>query len=269
MFTTIKAATTPDNGISLGKLDFTERIARLSAVDAPDNPVLTGNLFKIMAGFPSDRNGFHKPGASRHNYRTQCYVKALSQELSNHPRFAWYLTKATIIMLFKSAALHDIGMAGIPGYILHKPGRLEAHEFEIMKTHTTQGHDAILHAGNVPRTNAGLLSYAGTIALSHQEKWDGSGYPYGIAGDDIPIPARLMAVADVYDALTSCRAYREGMSHENAVQIMIGNRGTHFDADMLDAFIDIQEEFSAIALRFADSDPNMNIQNYPAQVRSI
>jgi putative two-component system response regulator len=260
MFTTIKAATTPDNGIPMNKPDSTEILSKLSAHDAPDSPPPISDLFKVMENFPRDHNGFHKLGASRHNYRTQCYVKALSEKLSDHPRFAWYLTKAAINMLFKSAALHDIGMAGIPDRILLKPGRLELNELEIMKTHTTQGCDAIVHAENAQRTNADLLSYAGTIALSHHEKWDGSGYPYGIAGDDIPIPARLMAVADVYDALTSRRAYKEGMSHESAVQIMIENRGTHFDADMLDAFVDIQEEFSAIARHFADSDT----QNYQA-----
>jgi putative two-component system response regulator len=253
MFPTIKAATTPDNGIPMGQPDFTGRIALLSANDATHGPALTGNLFKAMAGFPCDHNGFHKPGASWHNYRTQRYVKALSEKLSDHPRFAWYLTKATIHMVVKSAALHDIGMAGIPKRILLKPGRLEPYEFEIMKTHTTQGRNAIVHAGNVLCKNADLFTYAGSIALSHQEKWDGSGYPYNIAGDDIPIPARLMAVADVYDALTSRRAHREAISHENAVQIMIGKRGTHFDADMLDAFVDIQEEFSAIARHFSDS----------------
>lgn len=245
----------------MNKPDSTEILSKLSAHDAPESPVPTSNLFKAMADFPCDHNGFHKPGASWHNYRTQRYVKALSEKLSDHPRFAWYLTKATINMVVKSAALHDIGMAGIPERILLKPGRLEPYEFEIMKTHTTQGRDAIVHAENVLRKNADLFTCAGTIALSHQEKWDGSGYPYGIAGDDIPIPARLMAVADVYDALTSRRAHREGMSHENAVQIMIGKRGIHFDADMLDAFVDIQDEFSAIARHFADSDTGMD-KNY-------
>jgi len=253
----------------MNKPDRTEKFTRLVADNAPDSPILTRNLFKVMAGFPCDRNGLHKPGASRHNYRTQCFIKALSENLSDHPRFAWYLTKATINMLFRSAALHDIGMATIPDRILLKPGRLEPHEFEIMKTHTTQGRDAILHAGNKLRTNTDLLSYARTIVLSHQEKWDGSGYPYGIAGDDIPIPARLMAVADVYDALTSRRTYREGMSHENAVQIMADGRGTHFDADMVDAFVDIQEEISAIALRFADSDIHPDSNIYQAQACSV
>jgi len=102
------------------------------------------------------------------------------------------------------------------------------------------------------------LSFAKSIALSHQEKWDGSGYPKGLAGDAIPIPARLMAVADVYDALISRRVYKDGMAHEQAVHIMLEGRGSHFDADMIDAFIDIQQEFIAIAQRFADTDSDMD-----------
>jgi putative two-component system response regulator len=189
-----------------------------------------------------------------HIRRTQFYVKALAEQLHKHPRFAWFLTETNINMLFKSAPLHDLGKVGIPDRILLKPGRLEPHEFEIMKTHTTLGHDAIVHAEKALGFEVDFLSFAKSIALSHQEKWDGSGYPQGLAGDDIPIAARLMAVADVYDALISRRVYKSGMSHEKAVLIMIDGRGTHFDADILDAFIEIQEEFRAIALRFADSD---------------
>ena len=155
---------------------------------------------------------------------------------------------------------------GISDCILLKPGRLEPHEFEIIKTHTTLGRDAIEHAEKLLGNNMDFLSCAKSIALSHQEKWDGSGYPQGLAGDDIPISARLMAVADVYDALISRRVYKEGMPHERAVQIMIENRGTHFDADIIDAFVEIQEEFHAIAQRFADSDGDRDKKRaYPAQ----
>ena len=189
---------------------------------------------------------------------TQFYVKALAERLLDHPRFARFLTDININMLFKSAPLHDIGKVGIPDRILLKPGRFEPHEFEIMKTHTTLGHDAIVHAESALGTHVDFLSFAKSIALSHQEKWDGSGYPHGLAGDDIPIPARLMAVADVYDALISRRVYKDGMPHEKAVQIMTEGRGTHFDADMFDAFFDIQEEFRAIAGRFVDSDADMD-----------
>ena len=201
-----------------------------------------------------------------HILRTQHYLKALAERLRNHPRFSHFLTDFNINMLFKSAPLHDIGKVGIPDKILLKPGRFEPQEFEIMKTHTTLGKNAIEHAENALGTPVEFLSFAKTIALSHQEKWDGSGYPQGLSGDDIPIAARLMAVADVYDALISRRVYKQGMPHEKAVQIMLEGRGSHFDADMIDAFIDIQEEFRQIALRFIDSDDDMGKkQQYLAQ----
>ena len=193
-----------------------------------------------------------------HIRRTQFYVKALAEKLRGHPRFSWFMTETNINMLFKSAPLHDIGKVGIPDRILLKPGRFEPHEFEIMKTHTSLGHDAIVQAERALGTHVDFLSFAKAIALSHQEKWDGSGYPHGLSGDNIPIPARLMAVADVYDALISRRVYKEGMSHEKAVEIMSEGRGTHFDADMLDAFVEIQDEFRAIAQRFADSDEDLD-----------
>ena len=193
-----------------------------------------------------------------HIRRTQHYVKALAEKLRHHPRFCEFLTDANINMLFKTAPLHDIGKVGIPDRILLNPGRFEPHEFEIMKTHTTLGRDAIEYAQSALDTNADFLLFAKPIAYSHQEKWNGSGYPQGLAGDDIPISARLMAVADVYDALISRRVYKEGMPHEKAVQIMIESRGTHFDPDIIDAFVDIQEEFSAIARRFADSDEDIS-----------
>lgn len=192
-----------------------------------------------------------------HIRRTQFYVKALAEKLRDHPRFSALLTTANIHAIFKSAPLHDIGKVGIPDYILLKPGRLEPHEFEIMKTHTTLGYNAILNAEHALETPVKFLSFAMDIALSHQEKWDGSGYPQGLAGDAIPIAARLMAVADVYDALICRRVYKEPMSHEAAVKIMLGGRGTHFDPDMLDAFIAIQAEFIAIAQRFIDSDADL------------
>ncbi len=205
-----------------------------------------------------------------HIRRTQFYVKVLAEKLRAHPRFAHFMTDANIDMLFKSAPLHDIGKVGIPDRILLKPGRFEPHEFEIMKTHTTLGLNAIEPAEKALGTNVDFLSFAKTIALSHQEKWDGSGYPQGLAGDAIPIPARLMAVADVYDALISRRVYKDGMSHEKAVEIMFEGRGSHFDADMFDAFVEIQEEFRAIAQRFVDSDIDMEKKkDYLAQVGAI
>ncbi len=192
-----------------------------------------------------------------HIRRTQFYVKALAERLKDHPRFSAVLTDSYINLLFKSAPLHDIGKVGIPDRILLKPGKFEPHEFEIMKTHTTLGRAAIEHAERSLGTPMAFLSIAKEIAYSHQEKWDGSGYPEGLAGEAIPVSARLMAVADVYDALISRRVYKDGMPHEKAVQIIIDGKGKHFDPDMIDAFIGLQEEFRAIAARFHDTDHDM------------
>ncbi|MFZ2406910.1 MAG: two-component system response regulator [Methylobacter sp.] len=192
-----------------------------------------------------------------HIRRTQYYVKALAEKLKPNPRFAEFLTDHNINTLFKSAPLHDIGKVGIPDRILLKPGRFEAHEMEIMKTHTTLGRDAIQQAENALGIEVEFLTIAKEIAFCHQEKWDGSGYPGGLSGDDIPLSARLMAVADVYDALVSRRVYKEGMSHEKAVQIITEGKGSHFDPDMVDAFVEIHDEFQAIARRYADTDTDM------------
>ena len=190
-----------------------------------------------------------------HIRRTQYYVRALALKLKTHPRFAHFLSDANIETLFKSAPLHDIGKVGIPDRILLKPGRFDAQELQIMRTHATLGRDAISHAEKSLGTQVEFLSMAKEIALSHQEKWDGSGYPQGLSGDAIPISARLMAVADVYDALISQRVYKDAMSHEQAVQIIADGRGKHFDPDLVDAFLQISDEFRAIAERFADPAP--------------
>jgi len=192
-----------------------------------------------------------------HIRRTQYYVQALAKNLQNHRRFSQFLTDRNIKTLFKSAPLHDIGKVGIPDRILLKAGRLDAFEFEIMKTHTTVGRDAIAHAERSLGTNVAFLSVAKDIALSHQEKWDGSGYPEGLVGDAIPISARLMALADVYDALISRRVYKDAMSHEQASDIILAGKGSHFDPDIVDSFVLIQEDFRAIALQFSDSDQDI------------
>lgn len=188
-----------------------------------------------------------------HIRRTQHYVRVLARHLQSHPRFAGRLTDAYIDTLYKSAPLHDIGKVGIPDCILLKPGRFTPEEFEIMKTHTTLGRDAILHAEKQLGMEVDFLACAKEIAYSHQEKWDGSGYPQGLAGEAIPLSARLMALADVYDALISRRVYKEAMSHAEATGIITAGRGSHFDPDVVDAFLAIQAEFQAIASRYADS----------------
>ncbi len=193
-----------------------------------------------------------------HIRRTQHYVKVLAEKLKTHPNFGYFLSETMIETLYKSAPLHDIGKVGIPDRILLKPGKLTYDEFEIMKTHTTQGRDAIKHAENQLGLQVEFLRIAKEIAYYHQEKYDGSGYPTGASGNDIPISARLMALADVYDALISRRVYKEPMLHDKAVTIIIEGRGKHFDPDIVDAFLTLQEDFQAIAERFIDNESDIS-----------
>jgi putative two-component system response regulator len=190
----------------------------------------------------------------QHIRRTQHYVRTLARQLQSHARFAAYLSDRQIDLLFKSAPLHDIGKVGIPDRILLKPGRLDHDEMEIMKTHTTLGRDTIEAAEARLGHSVPFLQCAKEIAYSHQEKWDGSGYPLGLAGDDIPISARLMALADVYDALISRRVYKPPFSHERARDILLQGRGVHLDPDIVDAFIAVDGEFQRIASTYADHD---------------
>jgi putative two-component system response regulator len=194
-----------------------------------------------------------------HIRRTQFYVRALAEKLRDHERFRHLVDNdKTIDLLFKSAPLHDIGKVGIPDHILLKPGRFTPEEFEIMKTHTTLGRDAILAAERRLGLELPFLAYAKEIAYTHQEKWDGTGYPEGLSGDDIPISGRLMAVADVYDALICRRVYKESMPHEKAVSIICEGKGAHFDPDIVDAFTEIADEFNAIAKRYEDTDHDLD-----------
>ncbi len=189
-----------------------------------------------------------------HIRRTQLYVKALAEHLRDHPRFAHVLTDRMIDLLYKSAPLHDIGKIGIPDAILLKPGKLTVQEFEVMKTHTTLGRNAIEEAERRLGMRVAFLSVSKEIAYSHQEKWDGSGYPEGLKGDAIPVSARLMAVADVYDALISKRVYKPAFPHEQACATIVKGRGTHFDPDMVDAFVEIAQDFLRISQRYPDPD---------------
>jgi putative two-component system response regulator len=188
-----------------------------------------------------------------HIRRTQNYVQALAYQLREAGKYPDYLSRETIQILYKSAPLHDIGKVGIPDHILLKPGKLTPEEFEVMKTHTTLGRNAIAAAERLLDSPNSFLKCAREIAYSHQEKWDGSGYPEGLVGEQIPVPARIMALADVYDALISRRVYKEPMAHEDAVEIIKRGRGTHFDPHVVDAFIAIDTAFYSIAHRFTDS----------------
>ncbi len=187
-----------------------------------------------------------------HVRRTQHYVRALARRLQAHPGFAGYLVPDQIDVLFKSAPLHDIGKVGIPDNILLKPGKLDPEEFAIMQTHTNLGYDAIENAERRMGVKVEFLACAKEIALNHHEKWDGSGYPRKLVAQDIPISARLMALADVYDALTTRRVYKEAIPHDAAVEVIMNGGGKHFDPDVVAAFASILGEFKLIANRYSE-----------------
>jgi putative two-component system response regulator len=188
-----------------------------------------------------------------HIRRTQNYVLALAEELRSHSRFRQTLDEETIQLLFKSAPLHDVGKVAIPDSILHKPNKLSPDEWDVMKQHCVIGHNAIITAARELAENDGtFLGYAAEIAYCHHERWDGSGYPRRLAKDAIPVSARLMAIADVYDALISKRPYKKAYCHDDAVRMMSEERGSHFDPDVLDTMLSIADQFEAIARCYRD-----------------
>lgn len=195
-----------------------------------------------------------------HIMRTQHYIHILAKRLASHPRFRAELDAATVELFHKSTPLHDIGKVGVPDAILQKPGRLTPEEFEIMKQHTVYGRDAIARAESMLGADASnsFLRIARDITISHHEKWDGSGYPYGLAGEEIPLVGRIMAIIDVYDALVSRRVYKPPFSHREALKIITEGDGrvmpTHFDPDILAAFGEKADEIRQIAFTYADSD---------------
>ncbi len=196
---------------------------------------------------------FRDPETGNHLRRTQHYVKQLAEELSKLPDYCEYLTEERIDVLFKSAPLHDIGKVGVPDSVLRKPGKLDIKEFDTMKEHTVFGQTAIRETqGQMPKSNTFLIM-SEQIAAYHHEWWDGSGYPHGLKGTDIPLSARLMAIADVYDALVSSRVYKPPFSHEKAVEMIKDNSGSQFDPDIVQAFLKITDEFAKILRNFSDS----------------
>lgn len=191
------------------------------------------------------------PETGGHIKRTQNYVKALAEELVKQGKYLEILTPEYIELLYLSAPLHDIGKVGVQDNILLKPGRLDMEEFEKMKKHASFGENIITATSkNIKGEN--FLHIAGEIAGYHHEYWDGSGYPYGLAGAAIPLSARLMAVADVYDALISKRCYKAAFSHKTARHVLLKRRGRQFDPDVIDAFFAIEKEIIAIAQRYTD-----------------
>ena len=204
------------------------------------------------------------PETGGHIKRTQHYVRTLADHMAELPGYQRILSRNMIEMLYLSAPLHDVGKVSTPDSILFKAGPLTPEEFEQMKLHTVHGRD-LLSAAERRLGSDSFLRIAHDIAYCHHERWDGKGYPRGIRGEAIPLSARLMSVADVYDALTSRRVYKPALPHEEVVSIICAGRNTQFDPDVVDAFIATGETFRDIARRFADEDTLEKALNAPGE----
>lgn len=224
-----------------------------------DNELIQNASLHALAVLAETRDS----DTGNHLNRTQAYVVLLVEALARHPRYAEQLPGELAKSIVRAAPLHDIGKVGIPDHILNKPGKLTPEEFELIQSHSRIGGEAIDVAMSRVRTadhsplagdNAALafLVVAGTIARSHHECWDGTGYPDRLAGEEIPLPARIMAVADVYDALITPRIYKPALPHMEAVEIIRAGRGIQFDPGLVEVFEGLHERFAEIAMRFRD-----------------
>lgn len=191
------------------------------------------------------------PETGAHLERVRSYSQVLARQLIKHPKFARIIDEKYVQLIYLTSPLHDIGKVGIPDSVLLKPGRLSDEEFEIMKQHASLGAET-LDAAVQEFPEAKFLKMARDIAASHHERFDGSGYPAGLRGTDIPLCGRIVALADVYDALTSKRTYKEAFAHHVARSIILEESGSHFDPDIVDAFLQAESEFLAIRERYAE-----------------
>jgi putative two-component system response regulator len=187
-----------------------------------------------------------------HIYRTSAYVEVMARRLAAQSSWQNSMTATDWELIWKSAPLHDIGKVGIPDNVLLKPGKLTPDEFDIMKGHSLLGYNAIRAAESRSHSDDSVLRVAAEIAYTHHERWDGKGYPQGLSGSDIPLSGRLMSLADVYDALISKRVYKPAFPHAEAVQIIREGRGSQFDPEIVDIFLELSDQFNDIALRFSD-----------------
>lgn len=189
---------------------------------------------------------FRDEATGGHIVRTQLYLKALAEKMIERNYYPGTIEQKDINLLVQSAQLHDVGKINIPDHILNKRGRLTDEEFEIMKRHTTMGKEAIEKIVDKVEESE-FLAHAQIMAYSHHERWDGYGYPLGLAGEDIPIQGRLMAISDVYDALVSERPYKPPFEHDIAVGIILQGKGTQFDPLLVELFEEISDEFHEIS----------------------
>ncbi|MBP5732754.1 MAG: HD domain-containing protein, partial [Lachnospiraceae bacterium] len=207
--------------------------------------MLQSGLIMMLADIVENRD----QSTGDHIRKTAAYTKVILEKMREMGYHKDLLTDTYISHVVKSAPLHDIGKIQIPDAILNKPGKLTDEEFEIMKKHTVAGK-TIIEQTISTMPEADYLQEAMNLTTYHHEKWNGKGYPYGLAGEDIPLSARVMAVADVFDALVSRRCYKEPFSFEKAMEIIQKDAGTHFDPDVVKAFLESQDQVRAIAERF-------------------
>lgn len=207
------------------------------------------------------------PETGAHLDRMRIFCKILSEYLAKNNRFKEHITQDFIDCIYTASALHDIGKVGIPDNILLKPGKLTDKEWEVMRSHTTIGANTLRavvqkHPGN------SFIRMGIEIAESHHEKWDGSGYPYGLKGEAIPLSARILALADVYDALTSVRCYKESFSHEKSREIIVEGAGKHFDPQVVEAFLNCEDQFVRVKKEYRDELPDDAHQNKISMAQS-
>ncbi|CAK0751594.1 putative cyclic di-GMP phosphodiesterase VC_1348 [Gammaproteobacteria bacterium] len=239
-----------------------------------DNQLIQNVSIHALANLAEARDA----ETGNHIRRTQKYVTVLARKLREHPKYSYRLTPRFIELISRATPLHDIGKVGIPDLVLRKNGRLTLEEFEVMKQHTKIGAEAIDQAMRAACTDQeyqalrvyssigleevlaegerekplAFLELAKEIAHYHHERWDGTGYPMGLKGQEIPLPARLMAIADVFDGIVSHHVYKQRVSIEESVQLIINGRGSYFDPDLVDAFLGVVEDFRSIAMYYAD-----------------
>ena len=245
------------NGLSAGADDFVgkpfnppELVARVRAGERILALETRDVAIFAMAKLAESRD----PETGAHLERVRSYCRILARHLTAHPKFRSEVNEEFVRLIYLTSPLHDIGKVGIPDTVLLKAGRLSDREFEIMKMHAMLGAqtlDAALRA--FPGVK--FLEMAREIAATHHERWDGSGYPAGLAGADIPLSGRIMAIADVYDALTSKRVYKAAFSHEIAKEMIVKEAGTHFDPDLVDAFLRTEDQFACVRESYADVHP--------------
>ncbi|EFI33727.1 response regulator receiver modulated metal dependent phosphohydrolase [Desulfonatronospira thiodismutans ASO3-1] len=228
-------------------VDKSELLVRLKASERIFSLQSKDTVIFAMAKLAETRD----PETGLHLERIQSYCRIVSEFLLRNSMYQDIVNRRFIDDIYSTSPLHDIGKVGIPDHILLKPGRLDEEEFEIMKTHTTIGYDT-LKSTIQQNPKANYLRMSADIARYHHEKWNGSGYPDGLAGEDIPLASRILAVADVYDALASKRVYKDAFSHEKTRAIIRDGKGSHFDPTLVDVFLECEDEFIETLERFRE-----------------